>query len=66
MAHEAIHVRQIRYGGFAHSLRVFGTVRGMEQAADCGATIILGRVVRAGCPAGMVPRVRHLLAGRPA
>ena len=66
MAHEAIHVRQIRYGGFTHSLAVFGSVRGMERAADCGATIILGRVVRAGCPAGMAPPVRRLLAGRPA
>ena len=66
MAHEAIHVRQIRYGGFAHSLRAFGSIRGMERAADCGATIILGTVVRAGCPAGMATSVRHLLAGRPA
>ena len=66
MAHEAIHVRQIRYGGFSHSLRVFGSVRGMERAADCGATILLGRAVRSGCPAGMASRVRHLLAGHPA
>ncbi|GAA2168276.1 hypothetical protein GCM10009845_31380 [Pedococcus bigeumensis] len=66
MAHEAIHVRQIRYGGFSHSIVAFGSVRGMERAADCGATIILGRVVRAGCPAAMAPRVRHLLAGHPA
>ena len=66
MAHEAIHVRQIRYGGFRHSLEVFGSVRGMERAADCGATIILGRVVMGGCPAGLAPPVRRLLAGRPA
>ena len=66
MAHEAIHVRQIRYGGFAHSLAVFGSVNGMERAADCGATLILGRVVRAGCSAGQTKHVRNLLAGRPA
>jgi hypothetical protein len=66
MAHEAIHVRQIRYGGFSHSLRVFGGVRGMERAADCGATMILRQVVRGGCPAGMSTSVRHLLAGRAA
>ena len=66
MAHEAIHVRQIRYGGFSHSLKVFGTVRGMEQAADCGASIILGQTVRAGCRADTAQRVRKLLAGRPA
>lgn len=66
MAHEAIHVRQIRYGGFTHSLNVFGSIGGMERAADCGATIILGRQVRAGCSAGTAQRVRHLLAGRPA
>lgn len=66
MAHEAIHVRQIRYGGFSHSLRVFGSVTGMERAADCGATIILRQVVRGGCPGSMATRVRRLLAGRPA
>lgn len=66
MAHEAIHVRQIRYGGFDHSLKVFGSVRGMEQAADCGASLILGQTVRGGCRAGTAQRVRHLLAGRPA
>ena len=66
MAHEAIHVRQIRYGGFAHSLAVFGSINGLERAADCGATIILGQVVRAGCSAGLTKPVRNLLAGRPA
>ena len=66
MAHEAIHVRQIRYGGFSHSLRVFGCVGGLERAADCGATLILGQVVRAGCRAGTATHVRRLLAGRPA
>ena len=66
MAHEAIHVRQIRYGGYSHSLGVFGSVAGMERAADCGATILLGQVVRGGCRDVMVARVRRLLAGRPA
>ena len=66
MAHEAIHVRQIRYGGFSHSVRVFGSVPGMERAADCGATLILRQVVRGGCPGGLATRVRRLLAGRPA
>jgi hypothetical protein len=66
MAHEALHVRQIRYGGFAHSLRVFGTVSGMERAADCGATMVLRYVVRGGCGAGVRPHVVNLLAGRPA
>ena len=66
MAHEAIHVRQIRYGGFYHSIRVFGSVRGMERAADCGATIILGQVVREGCRPARRTHVRRLLAGRPA
>jgi hypothetical protein len=66
MAHEAIHVRQIRYGGFTHSLGVFGSISGMERAADCGASIILGRQVGAGCSTGTAKRVRNLLAGRPA
>lgn len=66
MAHEAIHVRQVRYGGFSHSVRVFGSVAGMERAADCGATLILRQVVRGGCPGSMATRVRNLLAGRPA
>jgi hypothetical protein len=66
MAHEAIHVRQIRYGGFAHSLEVFGSIARMERAADCGASFLLGRVVRAGCRGVATAGVRHLLAGRPA
>ena len=66
MAHEAIHVRQIRYGGFSHSLRAFGSVSGMERAADCGATLILGQVVRSGCSSATATRVRRLLSGRPA
>jgi hypothetical protein len=66
MAHEALHVRQIRYGGFGHSLRVFGSVGGMERAADCGATLVLRYVVRGGCGAGVRGPVLNLLAGRPA
>ena len=66
MAHEALHVRQIRYGGFAHSIRVFGSVNGMERAADCGATLVLRYVVRGGCRGGVRPHVLNLLAGRPA
>lgn len=66
MAHEAIHVRQVRYGGYAHSLRVFGSITGLESAADCGASLILHEQVRGGCRAGQAPRVRRLLSGRPA
>ena len=66
MAHEALHVRQIRYGGYSHSIRVFGSIAGMERSADCGATLVLRYVVRGGCASGMTPHVRNLLAGRAA
>lgn len=66
MAHESIHVRQMRYGGFAHSLRAFGGINGLERSADCGASMILHQQVRAGCRASDVAKVRRLLAGRPA
>lgn len=66
MAHEAIHVRQIRYGGFRHSLAVFGSIPGMERAADCGATLTLRYVVRGGCSAALTASVRNLLSGRAA
>ena len=66
MAHEAIHVRQIRYGGFRHSLSVFGSISGMERAADCGATLTLNYVVRGGCSSALTAPVRNLLSGRAA
>lgn len=66
MAHEAIHVRQIRYGGFRHSLSVFGSIPGMERAADCGATLTLRYVVRGGCTSALRAPVRNLLSGRAA
>jgi hypothetical protein len=66
MAHEAIHVRQVRYGGLRHSLQVFGSMPGLERAADCGATLTLNYVVRGGCTAALKPHVRNLLSGRAA
>ena len=66
MAHEAIHVRQIRYGGFRHSLNVFGSIPGMERAADCGASLTLRYVVRGGCSSALTAPVRKLLSGRAA